>query len=651
MVDTDFDIVVVGGGHAGVEAAWAAARLGRRVALVTLSPRTVGQMSCNPAIGGVGKGQLVREIDAMGGLMGLAADATGIQFRMLNRSKGPAVWGPRCQSDRHAYAAWVQRALARLDNLTILAAEASEIRTEAGRVVALRVRLREDAETAEGGTIDDELARCRREDQWRRGADAVDLTCRAVIVAAGTFLNGRMHLGQTTWHGGRYGEDRSAGLSDSLRTLGVRLGRLKTGTCPRLAAESIDYGQCTRQDGDAEPAAFSFLADDLAVRQVPCWITHTTPEIHDLVRAALHRAPLYTGQIQSAGPRYCPSFETKVVRFGEKASHMIFLEPEGRSTNWVYANGISTSLPIDVQAAMVRAVGGLRNAHVLRWGYAIEYDFAPPTQLKATLETKAVGGLFLAGQINGTTGYEEAAAQGLIAALNAAAALAGGEQLVLGRDEAYIGVMIDDLVTKGVTEPYRVFTSRAEHRLTLRADNADRRLTPIGRRVGLVDDARWRRYGRAREACDRARELLGSQRIDGTRMWDLLRRPQVSLASLRASAEPGVGQELGELIARCPRAVASLAVDGRYAGYVEKEQTALKQMQELDKKLLPDDVDYSAIGHLRHEAREKLADVRPRSLGQALRISGVTPADITVLAVFLAGAGRSQGAARRLNDA
>ena len=637
MVDTDSDIVVVGGGHAGVEAAWAAGRLGRSVTLVTLSPRAIGQMSCNPAIGGVGKGQLVREIDAMGGLMGLAADATGIQFRMLNRSKGPAVWGPRCQSDRHAYAAWVRQALAGLPNLTIIAAEATDVLTEAGAVVGLRVRLREDAEAAEGGAIEDELARCRRDDRRREGAQTVDLTCRAVIVATGTFLDARMHLGETTWHGGRYGEDRSAGLGDSLRGLGVGLGRLKTGTCPRLAAESIDYDQCTRQDGDAEPAPFSFLADELDVRQVPCWITHTTPEIHDLVRSALHRAPLYTGQIQSIGPRYCPSFETKVVRFPDKASHLIFLEPEGRSTNWVYANGISTSLPIDVQAAMVRAAPGLQAAQVLRWGYAIEYDFAPPTQLKATLETKALGGLFLAGQINGTTGYEEAAAQGLVAGVNAAAALGGSEELVLGRDQAYIGVMIDDLVTKGVTEPYRVFTSRAEHRLTLRADNADRRLTPIGRQFGLVDDTRWRQYGREQKACDRARELLGGHRIDAARMWDLLRRPEVSLASLLGRAEPGVAAELGELLARCPRAVASLAVDGRYAGYIEKEQAALRQMQELDKKLLPDDVDYAAVRQLRHEAREKLQAIRPRSLGQALRISGITPADITILAVFLAG--------------
>ncbi len=604
----DFDIVVIGGGHAGVEAARASAVLGAKTALVTLSADTIAQMSCNPAIGGVGKGQIVREIDALGGLMGLAADATGMQFRMLNRSKGPAVWGPRCQSDRHAYAAWVQRELSRTENLSIVQGEAMEILVANGRVAGV-------------------------------GVDGGDISCRAVIVTAGTFLNALMHLGEEIFPGGRYDEPASVALGDSLRKCGLRIERLKTGTPPRLAAGSINYDRCRRQDGDEVPTPFSFLNDSLDVEQVPCWLTETTPQVHEAIRANFHRAPLYTGQISASGPRYCPSIETKLEKFPDKTSHQVFLEPEGRDTDWVYCNGISTSLPPDVQEFMVRHIPGLEDAKIIRFGYAIEYDYAPPTQLDATLETKCLAGLYLAGQVNGTTGYEEAAGQGLLAGANAALSLAGREPLVLRRDQAYIGVMIDDLVTRGVTEPYRMFTSRAEYRLSLRADNADRRLTQIGRATGLAGEGRWKRFRGNVEAIERARKIFMETRLDGKTLWEYLRRPGARPGKLIRQMPTEVGGELAELLREHPSAVNGLAIDARYAGYIAKEQSALRQMQELDDKPIPPEIDYASLRYLRHEAREKLQAIRPRCLGQALRVSGITPADITVLQIHLATLG------------
>ncbi len=599
-----------------MEAAHAAARLGARTALVTLIPETIAQMSCNPAIGGIGKGQIVREVDALGGLMGLAADATGMQFRMLNRSKGPAVWGPRCQSDRHAYSAWMRNALQNTPNLTIISGEVSDIITEQGNVIGV------------GVTPQKSEARNQKSEVLR---------CRAAVVTAGTFLNGLMHMGERKWEGGRYDEPPAARLSESLRRCGLQTDRLKTGTCPRIAEESVDYSKCTRQDGDDNPAPFSFMNDRLDVEQVPCWLTSTTPEIHRVVKENLHRAPMYSGQIKTTGPRYCPSFETKIVRFPDKHSHQIFLEPEGRDTNWIYCNGIPTSLPTDVQEYMVRNIPGLERCEVLRWGYAIEYDFVPPTQLGPSLETKAVDGLFLAGQINGTTGYEEAAGQGLLAGTNAVMRIGGQSPLILRRDQAYIGVMVDDLVTKGVLEPYRMFTSRAEYRLQLRADNADRRLTEIGREAGLVGDDRWEKFTAKRDATSRIKSLLDNSYADGKPLAELLRRQDATFQGVADLADGETREQLKSLQQEHPAAAQTVAHDARYAGYLGRQERSLRQLKELENKLIPEDVDYDSISHLRHEARQRLAQIRPRSLGQALRISGITPSDITVLAVQITG--------------
>jgi tRNA uridine 5-carboxymethylaminomethyl modification enzyme len=610
-LSTDFDIIVIGGGHAGAEAAWAASRLGARTAMITLDPAKVGQMSCNPAIGGLAKGQMVREIDALGGLMGIATDNTAIQFRMLNRSKGPAVWGPRAQADKYKYAVEVQRLLATRPNLQTVRGEVSRIETTGSPRPHVR-----GIEMADG----------------RR------LTCRAVIVTTGTFLRALMHTGEKKTEGGRVGEAAARGLSGCLLELGLEMGRLKTGTPPRLARESIDFSILEPQPGDDQPAPFSYLNEyppaDVTIawrpplQQVNCWITATNAAIHDLIRANLHRAPMYSGQIQSTGPRYCPSIEDKVVRFADKQRHHIFLEPEGLDTDEIYCNGISTSLPADVQEAIVRQIPGLAHAKILRWGYAVEYDMVWPTQIQSTLETKRVAGLFLAGQINGTSGYEEAAAQGLVAGINAASRADGTDpDFVLRRDQAYIGVLIDDLVTKPPTEPYRMFTSRAEHRLHLRADNADQRLTPLGREIGLVDDNRWATFSARAAAVTAAQTALGQMRIDGAPALEWLRRP--------GNEWPALAERLPSLAALSPDAARQITIGIKYDGYVAREERHVEQLARMETKLIPLTLDYAAVIGLRNEARQKLKQFTPRSLGQAMRISGITPADVTLLAIHL----------------
>jgi tRNA uridine 5-carboxymethylaminomethyl modification enzyme len=593
----DYDIIIIGGGHAGAEAAWAASRLGANVALITMDPAKIGQMSCNPAIGGLAKGQMVREIDALGGLMGLATDDTGIQFRMLNRSKGPAVWGPRAQADKYKYAAKVQELLRTRPGLTILRGEVAEIL----------------ASPAVAGVV---------------LKDGTALRCPAVVVTTGTFLRGLMHTGEKQTAGGRVGEAAATGLSASLLKLGLEMGRLKTGTPPRLERQSVNFAALETQPGDEKPAAFSYLNEyrgnfSPPLPQVRCWITSTTAQVHQIIRQNLHRAPMYSGQIQSTGPRYCPSIEDKVVRFAAKDRHQIFLEPEGLDTDEIYCNGISTSLPADVQETIVRLIPGLEDAKILRYGYAVEYDMVWPTQIQSTLQTKRISGLFLAGQINGTSGYEEAAAQGIVAGINAARYAGGGDaDFVLRRDQAYVGVLIDDLVTKPPTEPYRMFTSRAEHRLHLRNDNADERLTGIGREIGLVDDARWSLYASRRQAVAAAEQLVRNLHAD-----EELRKPQACWNGLAA--------RWPEMSAVPPDVAELVEIRIKYEGYIARQDRDIERLAKLESKLIPAATDYSRVVGLRNEARQKLAKFTPRSLGQALRISGITPADVTVLAIHL----------------
>jgi tRNA uridine 5-carboxymethylaminomethyl modification enzyme len=600
-INRQFDCIVIGAGHGGAEAANAAAKIGCKTLLLTISINTICKMSCNPAIGGIAKGQIVREIDALGGIMAKAIDQTGIQFRILNQSKGPAVQSPRAQADKYKYVEFMKEYLLNTENLTIFEAMVTELIAENNIIKAVRC------------------------------ADESIFYGETVIVTTGTFLRGIMHIGDERFAGGRLDEPSADSLSQSIERLGIKLERLKTGTPPRLESKTIDYDQLELQPGDDEPVPFSFLNEKINQKQLPCWITWTNQDIHNLLTDCIKsgRAPLYSGQIQSTGARYCPSIETKIMRFADKSRHQVFFEPEDAENTSIYCNGISTSVPRDVQDKMVHLLPGAQNAKIIHYAYAIEYDYCPPVQLTASLETKRIQGLFMAGQVNGTSGYEEAAGQGIIAGINAAMKIAGKEPVVLRRDQAYIGVMIDDLMTRGLDEPYRMFTSRAEYRLLLRSDNADRRLTPIGRMAGTVDNYRWDCFNKKLKDINTLVNFLTQNKQDGITFWDMLRRQDCCfyddlnfLPEVKAMNFPKSVRE-------------TTGIDARYQGYIQRQEKEIRNMLKLENVKLPQIIDYYKVSHLRAEAKEKLSAHRPQTLAQASRISGITPADITVLNIHL----------------
>ncbi len=641
----EFDVIVVGGGHAGTEAALAAARMGSKTLLLTHNIETLGQMSCNPSIGGIGKGHLVKEVDALGGAMAIATDEGGIQFRILNSSKGPAVRATRAQADRILYKAAIRRRLENQPNLTIFQQAVDDLMVEGDRVVGAVTQV------------------------------GIRFRSRTVVLTAGTFLDGRIHVGMNNYQAGRAGDPPAISLSARLKELKLPQGRLKTGTPPRLDGRSIDFSKLEEQPGDSDPIpVFSFMGNaGMHPAQMPCWMTHTNERTHEIIRSGFDRSPMFTGKIEGVGPRYCPSVEDKINRFADKDSHQIFLEPEGLTTNEYYPNGISTSLPFDIQYQLVRSMVGLENAHILRPGYAIEYDYFDPRSLKSSFETRSIGGLFFAGQINGTTGYEEAAAQGLFAGINAALQCRGEESWLPRRDEAYLGVLVDDLISKGVTEPYRMFTSRAEFRLQLREDNADMRLTEHGRRMGLVDDARWDSFSRKRDAVSRETERLRSiwvspknlavaeaQRVLGTtieheyNLADLLRRPDVGYSQLVSLdggkyASTDVSREtLGELL---EPVIEQLEIAAKYSGYIDRQKDEIERSARYENLRLPLDLDYMQVASLSFEVRQKLNKHRPETLGLASRISGVTPAAISLLLVHLKRSKSKGFAAEPANEA